>query len=270
MQKIHFISGLPRSGSTLLSALLRQNPDTYANMSGPVAPLAKVLLEAMAVNHEYSSFISDTQRQRIVKGLFDQYYGEEFSQGLIFDTNRMWCAQMPLLQKIFPESKVIACVRDTNWIVDSVERLIRKNALSPSSIFNYELSGTVYSRADGLAGATGMLGYAYNALKEAYFSEQASNLLLVQYDSLVREPQRVLNAIYDFIGHPRFEHDTNNVVFDADEFDKKTGTPGLHQVSTRVEVRPRKTILPPEVFNRFANDAFWKIPELNFNKVKIL
>ncbi|WP_442939260.1 sulfotransferase [Nostoc sp.] len=31
--KIHFISGLPRSGSTLLGALLRQNPRFHASMS---------------------------------------------------------------------------------------------------------------------------------------------------------------------------------------------------------------------------------------------
>jgi len=33
----HFISGLPRSGSTLLSAILRQNPRFYAGMTSPVA-----------------------------------------------------------------------------------------------------------------------------------------------------------------------------------------------------------------------------------------
>ena len=35
MRKMHFISGLPRSGSTLLSAILRQNPRFYAAMSSP-------------------------------------------------------------------------------------------------------------------------------------------------------------------------------------------------------------------------------------------
>jgi hypothetical protein len=37
MATIHFISGLPRSGSTLLAALLRQNPRFEAGMSGPLA-----------------------------------------------------------------------------------------------------------------------------------------------------------------------------------------------------------------------------------------
>ncbi|MEM5734156.1 sulfotransferase, partial [Shewanella algae] len=39
-RRFHFISGLPRSGSTLLSAILRQNPRFSAGMSSPVAMLA--------------------------------------------------------------------------------------------------------------------------------------------------------------------------------------------------------------------------------------
>ncbi|MEG5055281.1 MULTISPECIES: sulfotransferase [unclassified Microcoleus] len=34
--KAHFISGLPRSGSTLLAALLRQNPRFHSAMTSPV------------------------------------------------------------------------------------------------------------------------------------------------------------------------------------------------------------------------------------------
>ena len=37
--KFHFISGLPRSGSTLTGALLRQNPRYHAGMSSPIANL---------------------------------------------------------------------------------------------------------------------------------------------------------------------------------------------------------------------------------------
>ena len=36
---IHFISGLPRAGSTLLAALLRQNPRFHAGMTSPVGAI---------------------------------------------------------------------------------------------------------------------------------------------------------------------------------------------------------------------------------------
>jgi len=39
LQTFHFIAGLPRSGSTLLAALLRQNPRFQAGMTSPVGAL---------------------------------------------------------------------------------------------------------------------------------------------------------------------------------------------------------------------------------------
>ncbi|WP_231353366.1 sulfotransferase family protein [Pseudomonas tussilaginis] len=267
---MHFISGLPRSGSTLLSALLRQNPRFHAHMSSPLAGLVNDLLNGMGGQNEYSLFISDQQRQRIMRGLFDQYYGEEYSASVIFDSNRAWCSRMALLHSLFPSSKVIACVREVPWIIDSIERLIQRNTLSPSVLFNYQAGGTVYSRTDGVANADGMLGYPYNALKEAFYGAHASRLLLVRYESLVDNPQAVLDGIYAFIDEPPFKHNADNVQFNAREFDQRAGTPGLHDVMPSVQAASRSTILPPDVFARFSRDAFWQHPQHNPHGVKIL
>ncbi len=270
MRPIHFISGLPRSGSTLLSALLKQNPRIHASMSGPIAGMLNALLGEMSARNEYSVFISDEQRKRILLSVVENYYGPEFGQDLIFDTNRLWCARMPLINMLFPESKVIACVRDVPWIVDSVERLIRRNVLTPSAIFNYQPGGSVYSRADGIANGDGLVGAAYNALKEAFYGEHAKKLLVVQYETLVSDPQRVMDAIYAFTGEERYQHDFDNVVYEADEFDARAGTPGLHAIRRKVGAVARQTVLPPDVFHRFTNDAFWRNPQANPYGVQIV
>ena len=44
---IHFLSGLPRSGSTLLGALLKQNPKLHSGMSSPVGGLVGRVQGAM-------------------------------------------------------------------------------------------------------------------------------------------------------------------------------------------------------------------------------
>ena len=76
MRSIHFISGLPRSGSTLLAAVLRQNPRFEAGMSGPLAGLFGALVGQMSARNEYSVFIDDTKRERILRGLFDTFYAD--------------------------------------------------------------------------------------------------------------------------------------------------------------------------------------------------
>ena len=71
--KMHFISGLPRSGSTLLAAILRQNPRFHAAMSGPLQTMFETLLRSMGESNEYSMFLTDTQRERISRALFEAW-----------------------------------------------------------------------------------------------------------------------------------------------------------------------------------------------------
>lgn len=229
-------------------------------MSGPLAGMFGALLENMSERNEFALFIDDAQRQRILRGLFEQYYADTATD-LIFDTSRAWCARLPALAEMFPEAKVIACVRDMAWVIDSIERLIQCNAFRPSSIFGYSAGGTVYSRVNGVAGNDGMVGYAYDALKQACYGAQAERLLLLQYETLTSDPARAMRALYDFIGEPVFEHDFEHVDYDASAFDERAGTPGLHHVRHKVQAQQRRTVLPPDLFNRFANDAFWRNSE---------
>ena len=203
---IHFISGLPRSGSTLLSALLRQNPKFRAGMTGPVGPLVEAMLKAMSMANETSVFIDDAQRETLLRAIFETFHGGLPARHVSFDTNRMWCAKLPLLAKLFPQAKIICCVRDVASIVNSVERLVAENMLQPSGIFSFEPGGTVYSRADGLGGGNSMIGFAYNALREAFYGPHSDRLLLVTYNTLTRDTKHALTEIYRFIGQEPFKH----------------------------------------------------------------
>jgi sulfotransferase len=212
---IHFISGLPRSGSTLLAAILRQNPRFHAGMSSPVASLFMALQGAM-------------------------------------------------------ETKVICCVRHVPWIMDSIERLIRQNAFELSGIFGYESLNTVYTRVNRLATSEGLVGFALDALREAFWGEHANRLILVGYEALTKKPADTLKQLYEFLGEKWFAHDFDNVEFEANDFDIALGTPNLHTVRRKVEWTERATLLPPELFNRFVNDAFWTVPGLNTHNVPVI
>ncbi len=267
---IHFISGLPRSGSTLLAGILRQNPRFHAGMSSPVAAMYMALEKSMSRRNESAVFIDPVQRRDVLTGLFSNYYRELQETKVVFDTNRMWTAKLPALTQLFPEARVICCVRDVNWIMDSIERLVRRNAFEPSGMFGYESGGTVFSRIMAVASSEGLVGYALDALKDGFFGEQANAMILVEYDALVTNPRRTLEAIYQFIGQQWFEHDFDNVVYDADEFDMALGAPGLHTIRRKVEFIPRQTVLPPQLFHRFDDDMFWRVPGANRHNVRII
>jgi sulfotransferase len=259
---IHFISGLPRSGSTLLAALLRQNPRLHAGMTSPTGSLFNAMLSAVSQRNETAVFINDAQRARLLRACFEAYYAEIHPNQVVFDTNRQWTTKLPALSQLFPEARVICCVRNPAWVIDSIECLVRRNTMELSAIFNFEPSGTVYSRVEGLSKGDGMVGFAWNALREAVFGPQSDRIVLVRYESLTRDPLAALAAVYQAIGEPGFAHDPNKIepCHEALEFDARLGTPGLHHVGSSVRTVARRTILPPDLFARFERDAFWEDP----------
>jgi sulfotransferase len=267
---IHFISGLPRSGSTLLAGILRQNPRFHAGMTGPVGSMYMALETSMSRRNETAIFIDPQQRRDVLKGLFSNYYGDTQSQKLVFDTNRAWCTKLPALTQLFPNARMICCVRDVGWIMDSIERLLRRNAFELSGMFGFEAGGTVYTRMDRLAGSDGLVGYALDALREAYFGEQAQKLILLEYQALARAPQDTMRLLYEMLDEPFFQHDFENLEYNEDDFDMALGTRGLHTVKRRVEWIERQTVLPPGLFDRFNGNAFWRIPEANLRGVPMI
>lgn len=257
---IHFITGLPRSGSTLLAGILRQNPRFHAGMTSPVGTMYMALETAMSRRNETAVFIGDSQRRDVLKGLFANYYAGVHQEKLVFDTNRAWCTKLPALVQLFPAARFICCVRDIAWIMDSVERLIRRNAFELSGMFGFEAAGTVYTRVARLASSDGLVGYALDALREAFFGEQAPALILVEYQALTRAPGETMRHLYRMLDEPWFEHDFDNVEYQAEDFDSALGAPGLHAVRRKVEWVERRTILPPGLFERYTGDAFWREP----------
>ena len=254
----HFISGLPRAGSTLLAAILRQNRRFHAGIQSPLGQCVASLRKNTAGDNESHWFINDHQRVRMFRSLFSAFYAD-IDADVIFDSNRLWCANISLLLELFPDAYVLCCVRDPVAIVDSIERLLQKHPTRLSTIIGLEQGATVYRRVDMIMNpATGVVGYSLNATKEAYYGLHGDRLLLVKYDDLARDPMLTLEQIHDKLGLPEFEYDFDAIedIPGSDVFDEALGTPGLHSLKKKVIFEPRTSILPPDIFNNLPT-AFW-------------
>lgn len=258
MQSVHFISGLPRSGSTLLAGILRQNPRFHAAMSSPVAAMTNTLLEQMGAGSEFYSFFDEDKRKTICRSIFDAYYQDKSDKEVIFDTNRIWSARLHQLVEMFDNFKVICCVRNPAWIMDSFERIYRKNPFDYSRMYSAASRMTVYSRCESQINAGGTVGGAWTALKEAYYGEYSDRLLLVDYELLTQHPARTIELLYRFLGEPAHEHDFNNVEYQEEAFDSSLGVKDLHTVKRKVEFTPRRSILPPDLFAKYKEMDFWQ------------
>lgn len=269
--KVHFISGLPRSGSTLLSAVLKQNPRFHASVTSPMARFFVVAMNQMSSGSEYAVFFNDERRQAVLKGIFAGYYVGLQSESVVFDTNRTWTARISLLGALYPQSRVICCVRDVGWIIDSIERQLRKNPLQFSRVFDYKPGASVYTRTELLMNMeSGLIGLPLSSLREAWFSDEAKRLIIIDYDRLAGEPEAVLRRLYQELGEPWFNHDLDHVSHDEPDYDDLLGMPGMHKVREKVGLEKRQPSIPPDLFAKYSKLSFWKSPEANVRRVLAL
>jgi sulfotransferase len=83
-------------------------------------------------------------------------------------------------------------------------------------------------------------------------------VLILEYDLLAARPGDVFKLLYEFLGEQPFRHDFTKVEYDAPAFDAQLGLDGLHRVKPEVKPQSRRTILPPDLFARYAQLSFWR------------
>ncbi len=258
-KKFNFITGLPRSGTTLLSAILNQNPRFNASISGPLARFTRAVIQESSSQGGYRLQCDEKMRENIIKGIFNNYYGA-VNKEVIFDTNRGWSLLSPLVKGLYPSSKIIVCVRSIPWILDSFETLVRKNPLANTTMFSTEENTNVYSRCSTLMRSDRPVGFAYEGVKQLLMSAEMANgsVFVLEYDRLAKRPAETMQALYKFLEEPFFQHDFDNVEYSHDEFDADVNLKGLHTTRKKVEFIQRPSILPPDIINQFANSEIWR------------
>jgi len=260
MKTYHFISGLPRSGSTLLSSILKQNPRFTASISDPLASYVSSIIRDTNTAVGMDAAVSIEKRRDMIRDLFDSFYKKD--NEVCFNTNRGWSASTSLLKDLFPNFKMIVCVRDVPWILDSFEQLNAKNPYTIKPLYHHQELGNVHDRCRILMGEVPNFGgYVHGPLinvQQSMFCNEVNQICYVDYETLVRFPKESMKQIYQFLGEPWYDHDFNNVEDSYDEFDEQAKISGLHTVRRKVEFQERRSVLPGELWDKYSPMSFWK------------
>jgi len=256
MKSYYFISGLPRSGSTLLSAVLRQNPNFYADIASAVESLTDMSID-LITNDKINFSIDKNQRKNLMYGIFDGYY-KHVEKPIIFDTCRKWTRKTNFLQELFPYTKILCPVRDIVSILNSFETIFSKNPFYATTLTKN--NHNVFARCDELMNVdNGMIFSPWIALQEGY-AINSKMIYFVEYDVLCKEPEKTMKKIYEFLELPYYSHDFENIKYSNENFDRACNLKDFHTVKKRVEYNPTKYILPLKIIKKYQemNMEFWK------------
>lgn len=256
MKSYYFISGLPRSGSTLLSGILKQNPDFYADIASPVEALTGTSIDVIT-GSENNFTMEEDQRKNLMYGIFDGYY-KHIEKPIIFDSSRGWTKKTNFLQALFPYTKILCPVRDIVSILNSFEVISSKNPFHTKSLT--KCNDNVFARCDEMMDKnTGVVAKPWILLQEGY-ALNPEMIHFIEYEELCKNPEKTMKKVYEFLEKPYYSHDFANVEYSNENFDKSCNLKNLHTVKRKVEYNPPRCVLPPEIVQKYKemNMEFWR------------
>jgi sulfotransferase len=257
MKTFYFISGLPRSGSTLLSGILKQNPEFYADIASPVEALTGSSID-IVTGAESNLTVSEEQRKNLMYGIFEGYY-KHIDKPVIFDSSRGWTKKTNFLKALFPYTKILCPVRDIVSILNSFELIASKNPFHTTTLTTHK--DNVFARCDSMMDKNGgIITGPWILLQEGY-AIHPEMIMLIEYENLCKEPEKTMKKVYEFLEIPYYSHDFNNVEYSNENFDRACNLKDLHTVKRKVEYNPPRCILPPEIIKKYTemNMEFWKV-----------
>jgi len=258
------MSGLPRSGSTLLTALLNQNPEIHSSTNSPLLDTIHYTEEYLLYNSEqYKATPNPQGAHKVLSSIPHNYYFNT-PQNIIIDKSRGWVNQIQHIKDyITSEPKIICPVRSIHDILSSFLNLIY-NSKTTSFIDqnliqnNIEISND--NRCEYLMSPQGIIGQSYYALQQAVKKNNEKYLLFVEYDDLVKNPQQELNRIYEFLELPLYSHNFENIIPKVNENDTVYHLENMHTVRSKVEKvhRDNSKYLSEYIMNKYNHMEFWR------------
>ena len=261
---LHFVSGLPRSGSTLLCNILAQNPRFHATATSGILEMLFQVRNGWDKVTEFRA-MDDRQsmaaKQRVLAGMLSGYFAD-VDRPVVFDKSRGWLAHLEMAAVLLGyKPKVLVPVRDIRDVLASFERLYRQTsalAQTPDEANSYLAYQQIANRLDTWAGAGGPVGLAYNRIKDALDRGWEPQMHFVRYEMLTAKPAETMAAIYQFLGEELFQHDFENVAQVTTEDDRVYGFAHLHTIRPQVQAQPPSwpSILGSHA-DKYKNQEIW-------------
>lgn len=263
MKNYFFLAGLPRTGTTLLGALLNQNPNIYV---GPTSPVLEFLVEFdldFQRSDRYQSFPKEEFRTKTLSRICEDWYAD-IDKPYIIDKSRAWPKFLDYAKLITEDVKIICTVRDVLDILSSWILLNRKsNTLSfiDRQVKNMNLPLNDDNRCESLMlKGSGVVEQSLYCLAQPFLTQNTDILHIVEYEDLVNSPKTVIDGIYEFLNIEPFNHSFNAIENKVKEDDMVYGLPGMHDVRESIskqENNPHE-ILSKKIIQKYSNMEFWR------------
>jgi len=272
------MAGLPRSGSTMLSSILNQNPRFYSGPSSPVLGAMFAVEQNFMGNELYHGYPKPDQVREIIGSVPHHFYSD-VNKPVVFDKNRAWTARVPYIEGyIGQQAKILVPVRRVDEVLTSILTMVHRNPFQEGqervNFVDEQLIKTNtpindYNRCMYLLNDGGIVYESLNAIMMGFQQNVRDKMHFVDYNDLVDNPKKTMEDIYDFLGEDYYDHDFDSLSNIHREDDLNTyGLGDMHEVRSKVEKTSPSpsSVLPEEILDLYEQNKrrleFWGTPDI--------
>jgi sulfotransferase len=244
MEQFVCLSGLPRAGSTLLSAILSQNPLIHAEGNSAVCQLMWDMQQSCLTTSK-EQLLANCREKSTKTNLISQIpyiYYKDIKEKIVVDKCRSWTINenITMLESYIDKNyKIIILERSVTDIVKSFVKLYNTNG-----VYNDELEKQL------LIPNSEPLMRSISGVNWAKKNNKGNHFLFINYDDLIDNTEATINRIYDFCGWEYFTHDFKHIECKYPEDDSVYGLKGMHKLHNKIVKKENSTTLSSKILKK--------------------
>ena len=258
LKKYYFLSGLPRAGNTIISAILNQNKDIGVSANSLVAETLYKLDLWKASDVAFKNFPDEGSYDSMMSGILPSYYSQ-WDQKYIIDRSGWGTPDnLQLLKRYCPnEIRIVCLVRDVSDVIRSWIDWSNRN---PDNYLNKDTNnGSIEEKSEYLLHPHRQL--IRSILSVNNLIQVGHDHLIVDYDDFVNNPHQEIDRIYNFLDIPSYNHDLTSIKqfkMNGVEYDDSILGKDLHKIRTNEIVKREYNVdLPLNVIETCQGLNIW-------------
>jgi len=266
-KKFYFMAGIPRSGGSLISSIISQNPDIY------VSPQSVLPNTLGAMYNQYQSKENKDSDQwdsiySVMETIIPTFYSGKKEKHII-DRNFSWLDPHPYLiieHHLKNPIKVICPVRNIMDVLASWNRLCENDLNNFYDVSIMKNDKTKRPMADKRADYFMNTDSLENGIKRnidntkrALHHQIKNNVMIVEYDNLILNTKSVINNIYKFLEIKNYDHDFKNIS-SPHKYTDGWGIKNHHKIKETIQKEDYilEDIFSSSTIKKYSNLEFWK------------
>jgi len=255
-RKLFFLVALPRSGNTLFTSIINQNPEIVCTPNSITLEIMKDLF-LLKQTDVFLNYQDHDSLDNVLDSVFDNYYKDWPQQYIIDRGPVMTPGNLMLMQKHYRRPfKCIVILRDLMDVLASYMKWYKNN---PDAFPNRYNLNSDDEKLGMIMNKDGAVAKDLEAIKNAFNYPDICHF--VKYDDLISRPEQEMRKIYQFIGLPYYNHqfqDLKQINVNGIGYDDKVVGKNMHTIRNvvRKEINPYLDQIPERIRQKYGHIRF--------------